>query len=199
MIASRKLRLLGLALALLFPQLAGGAVQAATNRVRSVFTALEAKDCESVPGRQGASALRCTGVGGVRVVLEDAGGRTFMTFEVDNGLAAAPAPRSLVSANSVISTRRRRAMIEWRVSRPDGEPIPYAAIVRYSTTGAGKRGEVLVVSKVGAGGSCHIAYVDALANRDAIVMAREIADHRARAHDCANPPAVEGLKGRSPM
>jgi hypothetical protein len=186
--------------ALLLSIVGGAGAQAVTGRVRSVFTALEAGDCIAVDAKSTSSAMRCPGIGGLHVLHEQTGGRTYLTFAPEHGNAGArSARRSLAASNFVIGPERRRAMIEWRVSRPEGKPIPYATIVRYVTAADGRRGEVLVVSKVGAGGSCHVAYVDALANRDAIVVAREIADGRARQFDCSKPPTVEGQRGRSPM
>jgi hypothetical protein len=47
--------------------------------------------------------------------------------------------------------------------------------------------------------TCHVAYIDALANKDAIALAREIADRHAKGFDCRREPRVEGQSGRSPM
>jgi hypothetical protein len=63
----------------------------------------------------------------------------------------------------------------------------------------GRKGDVLVVSKVSDEETCHVAYIDALANRDAIALAREIADRQAKTFDCRSRPRVEGATGRSPM
>jgi hypothetical protein len=81
----------------------------------------------------------------------------------------------------------------------DGQPVPYATIVRYFTRSATGAGEVLVVMRVTDGEVCHVAYVDALANLDAIVLARRIADTVARSKECPQEPSVQGAQGRSPM
>jgi hypothetical protein len=69
-----------------------------------------------------------------------------------------------------------------------GRWMPIATIVRYHTadpeTGEDK-GQVLVVTQLVEGNSCHIAYIDALANADANVLAREAAD-RSGDFDCAS-------------
>ena len=77
--------------------------------------------------------------------------------------------------------------------------IPYAIIVRFHTAVDGRKGDVLVVSKVSTNETCHVAYIDALANHDAITLARQIADGRARTFDCTGEPTAEGATGRSPM
>jgi hypothetical protein len=55
------------------------------------------------------------------------------------------------------------------------------------------------VSKVSKSETCHVAYIDALANPDAITLARQVADGRARTFDCRREPTAEGATGRSPM
>ncbi|HEY8576480.1 MAG TPA: hypothetical protein VIL88_09110 [Devosia sp.] len=77
--------------------------------------------------------------------------------------------------------------LEWRLSNALGRWMPIATIVRYHTadpeTGEDK-GEVLVVTQLVEGNSCHIAYVDALANKDANELARQAAD-ASGTFDCA--------------
>lgn len=69
--------------------------------------------------------------------------------------------------------------LEWRLSNRLGRWMPVATIVRYFTadpeTGEDK-GQVLVVTQLVEGNTCHIAYVDALANPDANELARKAAD-----------------------
>jgi len=44
-----------------------------------------------------------------------------------------------------------------------------------------------------------VAYIDALANAEAIALARRIADGQARSFDCRQEPRTMGEKGKSPM
>ncbi len=82
---------------------------------------------------------------------------------------------------------RLGAKLEWRLSNDLGRWMPIATIVRYYTadpeTGEDK-GQVLVVTQLVEGNSCHIAYIDALANKDANELAREAAD-KSGDFDCA--------------
>jgi hypothetical protein len=55
-----------------------------------------------------------------------------------------------------------------------------------------KQGQVLVVTQIKAGATCHIAYVDALANADANAMAQKVADEKAGSFDCKNEPEFVG-------
>ena len=78
--------------------------------------------------------------------------------------------------------------LEWRLSNDSGRWMPIATIVRYHTadpeTGEDK-GQVLVVTQLVEGNSCHIAYIDALANKNANELAREAAD-KSGDFDCAS-------------
>ena len=53
-------------------------------------------------------------------------------------------------------------------------------------------GQVLVVTKIAPGATCHVAYVDALANPDANELARKAADEKAVDFDCENEPEIVG-------
>ena len=78
--------------------------------------------------------------------------------------------------------------IEWRLSNALGRWMPIATIVRYHTadpeTGEDK-GQVLVVTQLVDGNTCHIAYIDAVANANANEMARQAADASGD-FNCAN-------------
>jgi hypothetical protein len=82
--------------------------------------------------------------------------------------------------------------LEWRLSNASGRWLPIATIVRYFTadveTGE-DRGQVLVVTQIVEGNTCHVAYVDALANSDPNELARAAAD-RSGSFDC-NSDEVE--------
>ena len=109
------------------------------------------------------------------------------------------ATQTLGAFNSMFEKGHSRATIEWRFNRRGERKIPYAIIVRFHTSRDGRNGDVLVVSKVSDAETCHMAYIDALANPDAIALARQIADRQAKSFDCRQEPRTEGETGRSPM
>ena len=81
-----------------------------------------------------------------------------------------------------------RGKVEWRLSNAAGRWMPIATIMRYFTDGAEENsddGQVLVVTQIADGNSCHIAYVDALANENANELARQATD-AAGDFDCAS-------------
>jgi hypothetical protein len=82
-----------------------------------------------------------------------------------------------------------KGTIEWRLERsPDGTQRAFATIVRWNVMidegSRVSRGRVLVVTRLGPGGVCHVGYADALANPDANELAHRIADEKARAFKC---------------
>jgi len=88
--------------------------------------------------------------------------------------------------------------LEWRAPNRAGAE-PFATIVRYTyqqmtEDGSYSNGQVLVVSRFRNGDSCHVAYIDALANANANVMAREVADKYATAGSC--PDGAVPVLGR---
>ncbi|MCR9242954.1 MAG: hypothetical protein NXH87_16365 [Rhodobiaceae bacterium] len=88
--------------------------------------------------------------------------------------------------------------LEWRAPNRAGA-APFATIVRYTyqqmaEDGSYSNGQVLVVSRFRSGESCHVAYIDALANANANVMAREVADKYATGGTC--PDGAVPVLGR---
>jgi hypothetical protein len=88
--------------------------------------------------------------------------------------------------------------LEWRAPNRVGA-VPFATIVRYiyqkmADDGSYSDGQVLVVSRFRNGESCHVAYVDALANANANLMAREVADKYATGGEC--PDGAVPVLGR---
>jgi hypothetical protein len=143
-------------------------------------------------------AWNCEGLGGIPVYVAEGDLRQFLSVGTDPEKRRA-ATQTLGPFNSLFERGSDRAIIEWRFDRRGERQIPYAIIVRVHTSQDGRKGDVLVVSKVGATETCHMAYIDALANRDAIALARRIADSQAKTFDCRREPHTEGATGKSPM
>ena len=63
-------------------------------------------------------------------------------------------------------------------------------------SGDSVRGQVLVVTRLGPGGVCHVGYVDGRANPNANELAVQLADTRARNFKCGkDKPVIVGEKG----
>ena len=170
----------------------------AIQQVKSLYTAIDLRTCEAVEGNARPSARLCKGLPGYPVYVAEGGLRTYVSIGPDAAKRRA-AQQTLKSVNTLFDSSGRRSTVEWRFIVRDQQPVPYATIVRYFTQSEAGSGEVLVVTRVTAEEACHVAYIDALANPDAIVLARKLADTVARSGDCPMEPAVHGIAGRSPM
>jgi hypothetical protein len=174
------------------------AAPATSNPVKSLYTTVDLKVCKRIKRHRDGGAWLCEGLPGYPVFVAEGDLRQFVSAGTDADKRRA-ATQTLGAFNSIFERGSDRATIEWRFVRRGERQIPYAIIVRFHTSADGRRGDVLVVSKVGASDTCHVAYVDALANDDAIALARRLADEKARTFDCSQEPRAEGATGRSPM
>jgi len=94
-------------------------------------------------------------------------------------------------------------VIEWRVERlANGKPHAFATILRWHVTKPDEnsnptiKGQVLVVTRLGPGGVCHVGYVDGRANPNANLLAQQIADENAREFRCGkDKPIILGTRG----
>ena len=78
-----------------------------------------------------------------------------------------------------------------------GKPRAFATILRWNVKleddERDTTGRVLVVTRLGPGGVCHVGYVDARANPNANELAQQLADEKARGFRCgADKPIVAG-------
>jgi hypothetical protein len=186
------------ALALLLPQ------QASANS--SAYTKLDLDHCKPLSSDELGGRLKCEGYKSYPAYFTEGDLRQSMLY--------GPAAEDLITGsfesfgtfNSVNKT------IEWRL---DAAGKPFAAIQRWfidnpdPKTGMpspANAGQILVISRVAQqddGLSCVVGYVDALANKNANLMAQEIADSDARDFACglAEPmwAGVRGPKSSEPM
>jgi len=133
------------------------------------------------------STWACPGLKGMPVMVRESQRR----FSVSYGLTSTTEK----AAGQVLKPESRLGEeIEWRVSNVDGSYRPFATILKFLTKpeGEGEEGQVLVVTKVAPGATCHVAYVDAVANPDAEKLAQQAADEKARDFDCTKEPEFIG-------
>jgi len=175
-----------------------GAAPVSANPVKSLYTTVELKTCKPIKSHPHGGAWLCEGLGGLPVYVAEGDLRQFLSVGT-NAQSRRAATQTLGAFNTIFEKGSDRATIEWRFDRRGDRQIPYATIVRFHTSRDGRKGDVLVVLKVGPAETCHVAYIDALANSDAIALARQVADVEAKAFDCRREPHAEGAGGKSPM
>lgn len=154
----------------------------------SAYTDLDLEQCLVLEADDFGASWACPGYKGFPIRVEEGDLRFSLSYGFDPD-ADSPGFQTLPPFNSLGDK------LEWRLSNASGRWFPIAAIVRYHTadpeTGEDK-GQVLAVTQIAKGNSCHIAYVDAVANADANALARAAAD-KAGSFDCmTDTPEVIG-------
>lgn len=156
------------------------AAPAVAQQIESSETSLDLNlDCTVMQSDDFRSTWACPGLKGMPVMVAESDLRMSVSYGLTSTTEKA-AKQQLQPPN------RLGDKIEWRVSNADGYWKPFASILRFLTKAEeGKpEGEVLVVTKISPGATCHIAYVDALANPDAEALARKAADTTAKDFNC---------------
>lgn len=141
--------------------------QAAFN---SAYTDIDLDQCLVLDADDFGASWSCPGYKGYPLMVTEGD----LRFALIYGFGA-----KMADGQTLPPFNRLGEKLEWRLSNELGRWMPIATIVRYYTadpqTGEDK-GQVLVVTQLVEGNSCHIAYIDALANKNANELARQAAD-----------------------
>jgi hypothetical protein len=136
----------------------------------SAYTDLDLDQCLVLEADDFGASWACPGYKGFPLMVTESD----LRFGLAYGFGAKAADGQTLPPFNELGSK-----LEWRLSNASGRWMPIATIVRYHTadpeTGENK-GQVLVVTQISEGNTCHIAYVDALANSDANELARAAAD-----------------------
>lgn len=152
---------------------------------RSVYTDTDLKYCslhsKAEEGEGEWANFICPGYAGIKVYISEADLRFSLGYG-ENGMNQKSFSQRLSPFNTV------GKKMEWRLRH--GRPI--ATILRYYTeTGTGgRKGQILVVTKLDGSEACHMAYVDALANKGANEIAQSAADRLAAGFNCKTDSPV---------
>lgn len=171
-----------------------GGVPAASQSVSRVYTRFDSDKCKHIQGRavEDYGRWRCPGYGGLDIYLSASDQRMQVSFG-PNAARELAASETFPRFNSAY-----RGTVEWRVETPaGGKPRPFATILRWNVKLEDDQrdtsGRVLVVTRLGPGGVCHVGYVDARANPNANELAQQLANDKARSFKCgADKPVAAG-------
>jgi hypothetical protein len=168
---------------------------AAGEPIEFVYTKFDSKTCKHTKGRglEDYGSWLCAGLGNVPVRLSAVDQRMQVTF--GNGKDDLASSQTFPGFNDVYE-----GTVEWRIEKTAGRARPFATILRWNvvtptdrdkaTSPSKASGRVLVVTRLGPGGVCHVGYVDAKANPDANELARKLADETARTFKCGKDKRV---------
>jgi hypothetical protein len=173
---------LGFAAALAIAGIAGPALAA----FDSAYTDINLDECSITESSDFGSVWACAGYKGTPVRIAEGDLRFFVSYGF--GAADEPAAGQTPPPFNTLGPK-----IEWRLSNASGAWKPFATIVRYFVDNeTDTDGQILVVTQLGEGQTCQLAYVDALANPNANELAREAADRMAGDHSCDVEPELVG-------
>jgi len=149
--------------------------------VQSVYTDLDLDECLVLHADDFGARFACPGYKGYPLLVAEGDLRFFVSY----GFGA---PDEMAAGQTLPQFNTVHTTLEWRLSNETGDWLPFATILRWFTqTGDGAQpdGQVLVVTKLEPGNTCHIGYVDARRTPNANVVAQELADMVAAEFDCA--------------
>lgn len=159
----------------------------AAQQFESAYTDVDLEQCTVLHADDFGAQWACPGYRGYPVMIAEGDLRFFVSYGF-----GAPGERAASQTPPPFNYLGPR--IEWRLSNEQGGFRPFATILRFYTSREDGEDEsqVLVVTRLGEGETCHVAYVDATANEGANALAREAADDLARDFDCDDEPEIVG-------
>lgn len=152
----------------------------------STYTKINLDDCLVLKADDFGASFACPGYKGYPLYVAEGDLRFFVSygFGAPDELAAHQTPPAFNLINETL---------EWRLSNESGGWKPFATILRFFLqvgNGSQPDGELLIVTKLEPGNTCHIAYIDAKKTRNANEVAREQADNNAADFQCGTDQAV---------
>ncbi|MDP1730367.1 MAG: hypothetical protein Q8L54_04140 [Devosia sp.] len=164
-----------------------GAGEAAAQQIESAYTDADLDECTVIEADDFGARWACPGRKGIPVMIAEGDLRFFVSY----GLKST---EERAAGQTLPPFNRLGPRIEWRVSNAGGQWKPFATILRFFTQReeGEKESQILVVTKLEEGSTCHVAYIDATANANANELARKAADEMAPDFDCADEPRIVG-------
>lgn len=168
---------------------------AAAQSIEYVYTKFDSKTCKHTPGKdeEDYGSWLCPGYKNLAVRLSAGDQRMYVTFgpRTKDNIAGS---ETFPGFNDVYE-----GTVEWRIeTSANGKKRPFATILRWNLVTAEDQekatgpikpsGRTLVVTRLGPGGTCHVAYVDGR-QKDANEHARKLADERAQTFKCGTDKA----------
>jgi hypothetical protein len=162
----------------------------------SRYTSIRPERCRSIVQDtvSGLANYDCVGISGIRVWLGGSEERAVVSFGPD-------APHERAARRVFNPMNSTGETLEWRGTVQGRSFVPYATILRWSlndyVNDATVTRSMLVVTRLGRGSVCHVAYVDVQSNPQANALARQAADSLARGFRCGHDRvAIVGSAGR---
>lgn len=169
-----------LVLALTTSVLAAGTAHAQQNR--SVYTDINLDECTLMSANDYGARFACPGYRGYPLYVAEGDLRFFVSYGWN-------APDEMAASQTIPQFNYIGDTLEWRLSDDNetGDFRPFATILRWISDDQeyGNDDEILIVTKIEPGNTCHVAYIDTGLVANANALAREWADGTVADFDCA--------------
>jgi len=156
------------------------APQAKAEGFDSAYTDVDLDMCLMLNADDMGASFACPGYKGFPLYVAEGDLRFFVSYGF-GALEERAAFQTLPQFNYIHST------LEWRLTNASGDWRPFATILRWFTQigdGSEPDGQVLVVTKIEPGNTCHVAYIDARLMPNANQIARQWADNATKDFNC---------------
>ena len=152
----------------------------------SAYTDVDLDACEMISSDEVGATWACEGLDGYPVVISEGDLRMTVSYG-ENAMDEVAMSQGFGPFN------RLGAKMEW-LAPADDPDNPVATILRwYLQKGEGPgESQILVVTQLEPGAVCQVAWIDATANPNANVMARDAAEELVGGFDCEGMPNIRG-------
>lgn len=160
-----------------------GISPAAAADIQSAYTEINLDDCLIMDTHEMGASFACPGWRGMPLYVAEGDLRFFVSYGFN-------APDEMAARQTMPGFNYVHSTLEWRLTNATGDWRPFATILRWiiEDPESDEDGEVLVVTKIEPGNTCHVGYVDtkllALPDANPNEIARNWADELAPDFDC---------------
>ncbi len=151
--------------------------------ITSAYTKINLDECLLLDADNMGASFACPGYKGFPLYVAEGDLRFFVSYGF-GALDEIAARQTFPAFNYIGKT------LEWRLKQINGNFMPFATILRWFPSFADdegyndKTGQILVVTKIEQGNTCHIAYIDTELVANANEVARDFADNEAVNFNC---------------
>ncbi len=154
--------------------------QEVNSEITSAYTKINLDECLLLDADNIGASFACPGYKGFPLYVAEGDLRFFVSYGF-GALDEMAARQTLPQWNFIGET------LEWRLKKVDDNFMPFATILRFLLDDGDeqtKDGQILVVTKIEQGNTCHIAYIDTELVANANEVARDFADNEAVNFNC---------------
>lgn len=162
-----------------FAGLMATALPVAAADIQSAYTTINLDECMVMHADDFGASFACPGFRGYPLYVAEGDLRFFVSYGWN-------APDEMAARQTLPQFNYVNDTLEWRLTNESGDYRPFATILRWilDDQETENDNEILVVTKIEPGNTCHVAYIDTSLISDANAIARQWADTTAPEFDC---------------